>query len=278
MAGLFGNKALSLTCSLVLTLFSANLITPPSSGQVVQSERSRPGPQQDAMLSREIIQLFNDDQALIADMSKALQEPAFRQAREPFVKRAEVEDHNPNFYDAAVYEAWAQTQGAPKLVQRYAAFRKATDTRIERIVNDDGWPQRNTVGDEAAAEFFFLFGHADDDNTWRIAQLDIITRVFREDHVNPRLYAHLCDRIANVAGTPQKYGTVMGPGPTPGTARLYWPLIDDVAAADKRRLGVGLPTIEDDLQKFRQGADIGPYMTPLKRGENWSIADVYKTP
>jgi hypothetical protein len=211
-------------------------------------------------------------------MSKASQEPAFRRAREPFVKRAETEDHNPNFYDAAVYEYWAQSPDAPDLVQRYAAFRKATDARIESIVADHGWPQRGVIGDEAAADFFFLFGHADDDNTWRLAQLDTIGRVFREDHVNPRLFAHLCDRLANVAGRPQKYGTVMGPGSAPGTAKLYWPLRDNVAAAGKRRLQIGLPSIEDDLKKFRRGAQIGPYMTPLTKGENWTIADVNKTP
>jgi hypothetical protein len=261
-----------------MALLSAKALTPLTAKQIAPSAQPLPRTDQDEKLSREIAQLFKDDQVLIADMSKALQEPAFRQAREPFVKRAEMEDHNQNFYDAAVYEYWAQTPGAPDLVQRYAAFRRATDAHIESIVTDHDWPQRDAVGDEAAADFFFLFGHADDDNTWRLAQLDTINRVFREDHVNPRLYAHLCDRLANVAGTPQKYGTVMGPGPTPGTAKLYWPLIDNVAAADKRRLQIGLPSIEDDLERFRQGADIGPYMTPLTKGEDWSMADVYKKP
>ncbi|AXC09985.1 hypothetical protein ACPOL_0614 [Acidisarcina polymorpha] len=278
MANIISNGTVAFLLFAAMVLLSANAIGLPSAEQVTSTAQPLPRTDQSEKLSHEIIQLFNDDQALIAEMSKALQDPAFRQAREPFVKRAELEDHNPNFYDAAVYEYWAQTPGAPESVQRYAAIRRATDAHIESIVTAHGWPQRDTVGDDAAADFFFLFGHADDDNAWRLAQLDTLTRVFREDHVNPRLYAHLCDRLANVAGKPQKYGTVMGPGPSPGTAKLYWPLIDDVAAADKRRLQIGLPSIENDLERFRKGADIGPYMTPLTQGENWSMADVYKKP
>jgi hypothetical protein len=51
-----------------------------------------------------------------------------------------------------------------------------------------------------------------------------------------------------------------------GPAKLYWPLIDNIAAADQRRAQIGLPSIEDDLEKFRQGATIGPYMTPMTNG------------
>ena len=167
---------------------------------------------------------------------------------------------------------------APELVQRYARFRKSTDAHVQSIVAGDGWPRRVAVGDEAAADFFFLFGHADDANAWRVSQLPTIKRVFREDHLNPRLYAHMCDRLANVAGKPQIYGSVMGPGATPGTAKLYWPLIDNMADADDRRAQIGLPSIEDDLERLRQGANIGPYMTPITKGKDWSIADVYRAP
>ena len=135
------------------------------------------------------------------------------------------------------------------------------------------------MGDEAAAQFFFLFGHADDQNPWRVTQQATLDRVFREDHVTPRMYAHLCDRLANVAGKPQIYGTIMGPDfDTPGGApKLYWPLIDDIAAADQRRAQIGLPSIEEELEKFRQGATIGPYMTPMTKGMQWTLADVYTT-
>ena len=270
------NRTLTLLFFAALTFFPANTLTPARAEQTAPPAQLQPKTSQSEALAHQIIELFKEDQALLADTGIAKKNPAFEQTYKSYVKRVVVEDH-PNFYDPAVYELWAQMPDAPEVVRRYATFRKATDAHIESIVADNGWPQRGIVGDEAAADFFFLFGHADDDNTWRLTQLGTIKRVFREDHVNPQMYAHLCDRLANVAGEPQIYGSVMGPGHTPGTAKLYWPLIDNVAAADKRRRQIGLPSIEDELEEFRQGAEIGPYMTPLKKGEDWSMADVYKT-
>ncbi len=268
-------KTAALLFPVLLIIFSANAVTVLRAEQVSSPVLKT---EQNEALAHSIVQLFSEDQALLSDLAKAKKDPAFQQTYKAYIERVKVEDHNPNFYDPAVYSRWAQTPDAPEIVRSYVKFRKSTDLRIQFIVAEHGWPQRGAVGDEAAADFFFLFGHADDDNAWRVTQLPTITRVFREDHLNPRMYAHMCDRLANVAGKPQIYGSVMGPGKTPGTAKLYWPLIDNIVAADDRRVQIGLPSIEDDLQKFRQGADIGPYMTPIMKGQDWSMADVYKTP
>ena len=278
MAKVLANKTLALLVPAVLAIASASGLTPVRAVEASPSAPFTSKAGQNEMLARAIVQLFNEDQALLAELEKAKQDSAFRQTLKSYVDRSKVKDHNPNFYDSVVYALWAEMPDAPELVRRYAMFRKTVDARVQSIVAENGWPQRAAVGDEAAADFFFLFGHADDDNAWRVTQLATIKRVFREDHLNPRLYAHLCDRLANVAGEPQIYGSVMGPGDSPGSARLYWPLIDNMSAADERRVQIGLPSIESDLEKFRQGANIGPYMTPIVKGEDWSMADVYRTP
>lgn len=278
MVKVIANRTLALLLSAVLTIASASALTLVRAVQASPSAPLISSTGRNAVLAWEIVQLFNEDQALLADLEKAKQDPAFRQILQSYVDRSKVKDHNPNFYDSVVYALWAQTPDAPLIVRCYAKFRKSTDARVQSIVAENGWPQRAAVGDEAAADFFFLFGHADGDNAWRVTQLATIKRVFREDHLNPRLYTHLCDRLANVAGEPQIYGSIMGPGDTPGSAKLYWPLIDDMAAADERRVQIGLPSIENDLEKFRQGAAIGPYMTPIVKGEDWSMADVYREP
>ncbi len=74
-----------------------------------------------------------------------------------------------------------------------------------------------------------------------------------------------------MAGKPQIYGSVMGPGDIPGSAKLYWPLINNIAAADKRKVQIGLPSIKNDLEKFRRSAYIDPYMTPIVMGNGWSM-------
>jgi hypothetical protein len=272
------NKILALLLPTALAISSANALTP------VQAEQTSSGVPatktgHNEALAHEITQLFNEDQAMIGDLEKARQDPAFQETYQSYAQRVKVEVNDPNFYTPALYELWAQKPDAPAVVRSYVTFHKSTDARIESIVAQNGWPQRATVGDEAAAQFFFLFGHADDQNPWRVTQQATLDRVFREDHVTPRMYAHLCDRLANVAGKPQIYGTIMGPDfDTPGGApKLYWPLIDNIAAADQRRAQIGLPSIEDDLEKFRQGATIGPYMTPMTKGMQWTLADVYTT-
>jgi hypothetical protein len=261
---------------MALTIDSAGALTTQRVEQPLRRESVGQQTAQHKALANEITQLFNEDQTLLAELEKAKKDPIFRESYTSFVQRIRVNNQSLNFYDPQIYALWAERADAPEVVRRVCKFRMSTDTRIQSIVSDDGWPQRASVGDEAAAEFFFLFGHADDNNTWRLSQLETIKRVVREDHVNPRMYAHLCDRLANVAGKPQTYGSVIGPGEAPGTARLYCPLIDTVAAADQRRAQIGLPSIEDDLEKFRRGANIGPYMTPLSKGMEWSLADVYK--
>jgi hypothetical protein len=229
-------------------------------------------------LTHEITELFNEDQGMIRDLESARKDPAFETTYQIYAHQVKVELNDPNFFFAALFELWAQKPDAPEVVRRYATFHKSTDARIESIVAQDGWPQRAIVGNEAAAQFFFLFGHADDDNAWRLTQRTTLTRVFREDHVTPGMYAHLCDRLANVAGKPQIYGTIIGPDQaTPGAAKLYWPLSGTIDATEKRRAQIGLPSIKDNLEKFRQGATIGPYMTPLTKGMQWTIADVYTT-
>ncbi|HYK35002.1 DUF6624 domain-containing protein [Alloacidobacterium sp.] len=278
MVKFIANKTLTLLLLAALAIASASALAPVRARQASPSVPSTSKAGQNEVLAREIVRLFNEDQALLAELQNAKKNPAFQQTLESYVDRSKVKKYNPNFYDSVVYALWAQVPDAPEIVRRYVKFRKATDARVQSIVAENGWPQRAAVGDEAAADFFFLFGHADGDNVWRMTQLATLKRVFREDHVNPRLYAHLCDRLANVAGEPQIYGSVMGPGDIPGSAKLYWPLIDNMAAADKRRAQIGLPSIESDLEKFRQGAEIGPYMTPIEKGKGWSIADVYMTP
>lgn len=274
---MMANKILAFLLPAALAISSANALTPV---RAEQTSSAMPGTKtgHNEALAHEITQLFNEDQTMICDLEKARQDPAFQKTYQSYAQRVKVELNDPNFYFAALFDLWAQKPDAPEVVRRYARFHKDTDARIESIVAQNGWPQRATVGDEAAAQFFFLFGHADDQNPWRVTQQATLDRVFREDHVTPRMYAHLTDRLANVAGKPQIYGTIMGPDPdTPGAAKLYWPLIDNIAAADQRRAQIGLPSIEDDLEKFRQGATIGPYMTPMTKGMQWALADVYTT-
>lgn len=270
------NRIIAFLLPVALAISSAKALTP-MRGEPASSAVPGPGTHRNEALAHEITQLFNKDQVMISDLEKAKQNPAFQETYQSYVQRVKGKFNDPNFYTPALYKLWAQKPDAPEVVHRYVTFHNSTDARIKSMVTQGGWPQRAVVGDEAAAQFLFVFGHADDENPWRVTQQATLDRVSREDHVTPRMYAHLCDRLADVAGKPQIYGTIMGPDfdDPAGAPKLYWPLIDNIAATNRRRAQIGLPSIEDDLEKFRQGATIGPYMTPLTKGMQWTITDVY---
>lgn len=212
-------------------------------------------------LRNELLRLFGEDQALLAELEAAMAEASFGRAFDE--RKARIFDrHPPVFYALALYEDWAGECDAPELVHRYVSWRNATTDRLKAIVSEFGWPRASLVGDDAAFLVFSLFAHADTANDWRRTQLGAITEAFRAGEVAPRLYAHICDRIEACDGRPQIYGTVMGPGDEQGTARLYWPVVDTIEEVDARRARLGLPSNEEDLAEFRKGAVIGPYMTP----------------
>lgn len=206
-------------------------------------------------LRLEVIRLFSEDQAFLAKLETEKRDPRYQEIEETIARPAV-------FYTHAVWARWVEAGDAPDIVQEYVAWRNATTDRLRAIIAEFGWPTGDLIGSDAAFLFYWLFGHADGDNDWRQTQIGAITEACRKDSIDPRLYAHLRDRIAACAGEPQIYGSVMGPGDEPGTARLYWPLVDSAEEVDARRAELGLPPMEDDLAKFRDGATIGMYMTP----------------
>jgi hypothetical protein len=259
-------------------LFLCNSQHGTTPNQLAAAEQTAQAPNRNEVLSREIIKLFGEDQKLLQDFEDSKKDPALARTFDEHKARV-LKTHADVFYDGAIKELWASEPGAPESLRTYVVWRKATTERLKAIIVEHGWPRRSSVGDEAAAAFFFLFGHADTSNAWRRTQLKTIQEVFETDRFNPRLYAHLCDRIESVDGKPQVFGSVMGPGKEPGSAKLYRPVIDNVEAVDKRRAQIGLPSIEHDLEKFRKGATIGPYMTPLaKDAKEWTLAEVYGRP
>lgn len=226
-------------------------------------------------VSGEILEMFREEQKALADFGASLKDPAIARAYEEHKARV-LKNHPPVFYDLAVKEQWASEPGCPDFVRRLVEMRTAITERVKKIIAENGWPRRSSFGDEAAAAIFFLVGHADTSNAWRRTLLGIMLEVFQEDRVNPRLYAHMVDRIETLDDKPQIFGSVMGPGKTPGSAELYRPVLDSLEAVEKRRAQIGLPPIEADLERFRKGARIGPYMTPITK--EWTMAEVYGLP
>lgn len=213
----------------------------------------------------ELLQLFAQDQVFLGELEASKSEESFARAYDQQKDRVLGGRRPAVFYGLAVYQAWATEPDAPELVKRYVAFMSKAIQRLQEIVGQYGWPHKDLVGDDAAFFVMFLFGHADTANQWRRTQLPAIEKAYRAGEIDPRLYAHLCDRIEACDEKPQIFGTIMGPGDEPRTSSIYWPLAHTEQQVDARRVELGLPPLEHDLSLFRQGATIGPYMTPTPR-------------
>ncbi|ORX39225.1 hypothetical protein BD324DRAFT_618894 [Kockovaella imperatae] len=229
-----------------------------------------------AHLAAEISELFQADQKQMAEFNAATSDDSELQA--PYAKyKAEVLQTRDCFYDPFIVDLWvASEEHPPAAITTAHAFRERVNRRVREIVDEHGWPRRKDVGDTAGIMFFFLFGHGDNDNEWRHTQLSNIDHVNQEDKLNPRLYGHMVDRLRAVALKPQLYGTIMGPGMEKGTAKLYVKTEFDEETTNEKRKAIGLASIEEDLEKFRSGAQIGPYMTPMM-GQPWDLSDGYRT-
>jgi hypothetical protein len=133
-----------------LLLFAALAISPANALTPVPRQQTSPivpGARtgHNEAFAHEITQLFNEDQAMISDLESARKNPAFEQTYQSYAHHVEVELNDPNFFFAALFELWAQEPGAPDIVRRYVTFHKYTDTRIESIITQYGWPQRASV-------------------------------------------------------------------------------------------------------------------------------------
>ena len=76
---------------------------------------------------------------------------------------------------------------------------------------------------------------------------------------DPRHFAHIYDRTCAVAREPQLYGSLIAP--KDGEGIVIWP-VQDPQQLDARRRGIGLPPLSEDLELYRRGAVMGPFMVP----------------
>ncbi|MFC7379322.1 DUF6624 domain-containing protein [Brevundimonas sp. GCM10030266] len=256
-----------------LTLLLGSVGCASNIGPIDQGSASRQS--RNVALASEIQALFEQDQAMLATVAQARSRPHLKGEYERHLADIRRSGRR-SFYDVEVYTHWAAEPEAPAEVVEYVAFRARSHEQLLSIIEKNGWPTRGMVGDEAAAMFMFVFGHDDGSNDWRMTQRPAIERVFREDRLNPRMFAHLMDRLEVIGGRPQIYGTIMGPSENGGS--LYEPLSDTADETDERRVSIGLPTMQQDLAKFTAGASIGPYMTPMTPDFEYTIADVWVQP
>jgi hypothetical protein len=71
--------------------------------------------------------------------------------------------------------------------------------------------------------------------------------------------AHTQAVTARLAADPELYGSLIAP--KDGEGIPIWP-VQDPRQLDDRRRGIGLPPLSEDLELYRRGAVMGPFMVP----------------
>jgi hypothetical protein len=110
--------------------------------------------------------------------------------------------------------------------------------QLKAIVSACGWPR--TTKDSHAA--WLLTQHADRDLAFQRRAKELLEASVTAGIATPRDLAYLADRIAANEGRPQEYGTQFS---LTDRCHLVLDPVDDRELVNRRRLAIGLPSLED---------------------------------
>ena len=149
--------------------------------------------------------------------------------------------------------------------------------RLEEIIEETGYPVIGKVGKEASNAAWLLIQHA-------ISRPDFMKRMLAllkslpPGEVDARNLAFLEDRIRMYEGKPQLYGTQFD---WDENGRLAPVLCDDPGRVNQRRKKLGMPSLEEQTDRFRKEQDFFPDRAFLeqhrKKYRSWLIETGWRT-
>jgi hypothetical protein len=141
-----------------------------------------------------------------------------------------------------VSEGTRLTDEQTAVLSQVDALDRRHEARLGEIVDDSGWPGRSLVGRRGAHAAWLIAQHARLDFQRRVLPL-----IKTDSNVTPSEIAKLEDRIRVREGREQLYGTQWTC--RSGQLELSTP-VDDAAVAAKRRVAVGLSSMEQDRERI----------------------------
>jgi hypothetical protein len=117
-------------------------------------------------------------------------------------------------------------------------------TRLQKIIEQHGWPGKSLVGANAAHAAWLIVQHADGDRALQKRCLHLMETAPKGE-VDGTDIAYLTDRVLVGEKKPQRYGTQTNMDFKP------YP-IEDEKNVDKRRAGLGLPPLAEYLRLTKE--------------------------
>ena len=134
---------------------------------------------------------------------------------------------------------------------RMARVHQRNAQRLRRIIESVGWPGSDLVGGDGAEAAWLVLQHAISEPDLLRRALPLLTTAARKGKASPAHAAMLEDRIRFFEGRPQRYGTQFD---WDADGSLSPGEVEDPQKLAERRLAVGLPPIEDQLEEARSRA------------------------
>jgi hypothetical protein len=138
-------------------------------------------------------------------------------------------------------------EGLNALKEKLAAVDSRNLAELDKIIEQFGWPGIDLVGVDASRAAFLILQHAP------LARQQALLPLFRQAVAEGRARAAdlalLQDRILVGEGKKQLYGSQVVAGPD-GLPHLH--PIEDPEKVDERRRAIGLPPLEEYLQRLEQ--------------------------
>ena len=134
---------------------------------------------------------------------------------------------------------------------RMARVHERNAQRLRRVIEAVGWPGTDLVGPDGAEAAWTILQHAIGEPDLLRRALPLLEAAAREGRADPAHAAMLEDRIRFFEGRPQRYGTQLD---WDAEGNLSPGDVEDPQRLAERRLAVGLPPLEEQIEAVRQRA------------------------
>lgn len=146
--------------------------------------------------------------------------------------------------DSLIQKYGADSKEAQVQQEIYKKNHAINEKRIKEILDKNGWPDKNIIGEQGNWTICNVIQHSD--NEIRIKYLPMMRQAVKDKKLEARFLVRAEDRIATERGDPQIYGGQMKYYPETKSFNV-WPVYDPVNI-DKRRAKIGLGPIAEHLR------------------------------
>ena len=131
--------------------------------------------------------------------------------------------------------------------------------KVEKILAENGWPNKKLIGARGTSTLFLVIQHADQNAQEKY--LPVITKAMEDNNLPKRQYAMFYDRLLLRRGERQIYGTQLAMSKE---SKVPYVLpLEDPENVDKRRAEMGLNSMQENLNRWNLTWDIAEYLKAL---------------